>query len=618
MSDDPTTPDGTPDPWARPDGDDDGIRSHGDGIGPHEGGIGPDVLDRLVVDAAVPVAEVRRGGVGARVVAAVAGVALLVGGVAFAATQAGGDGAGSPEEAVQDLFDAVAAEDLLGVLASLDAGERDAMVEPVTAWFDELQRLEVLDGSFDPSAVAGLDIEIEGLELDVQPVRDDLARVHLRGGTARISTDGEALPLGAFVTDTLERFGVDRATLTSSDSGPVDEGDDTFLVAHDGPDGWRVSIGYTAVESARLDLGAPVPAGGLAPIGADDPAAAVEDLLRAGFALDLDGVIARLSPAELGAVQDYWPVLGPGPGEAPELPEGVEVRLVSLDTEVEADGDRARVRLRGVDVEVDTPDGDLGILVGDGCLALRGSLAEEIYAEAASVGGIDLPDPICIDDLPALVEEQLGLLGSGDPAADLLGGPFAQLELPDAGGLALPAPVVAAQRVDGAWYVALVRTGAESSVQGLRALERSDLDAVVDVVEQLVTGFQDAFAFPVGGALDGSSDDLFADDLFGDVDLGGGFPGIDDDDPDPFGYASLPRPGASDDVFAAEAWEVLRRAASVATPDPTAAACVLDVLQATASTSELYELADRTLYDLPARTPVARRWDEALAACGAG
>lgn len=98
------------------------------------------------------------GGIAGRVVAGVVGAVLLVGGVAFAATQLGNDGgAGDPEAAVRAMFDAIADEDVLGLLATLEPGERDAISAPVEQLFEELERLEVLDDSFDLAGIDGID-----------------------------------------------------------------------------------------------------------------------------------------------------------------------------------------------------------------------------------------------------------------------------------------------------------------------------------------------------------------------------------------------------------------------------------------------------------------------------
>src|SRR5690606_36910353 len=126
--------------------------------------------------------EVRSGGMGGRLVAGALGVLLLGGGIAFAATQAGSDaGASDPEGAVTELFDAIADEDVLVVLATLDPGERDALSDPVEDLFEQLERLEVLDDSFELDGVQGIDLEFEDLTFRNEPVREDRARAYLTG-----------------------------------------------------------------------------------------------------------------------------------------------------------------------------------------------------------------------------------------------------------------------------------------------------------------------------------------------------------------------------------------------------------------------------------------------------
>ena len=55
----------------------------------------------------------------------------------------------------KELFEAMADEDVLGLIATLDAGERDTIAGPVEQLFDELERLEVLDDSFQLDGVDG-------------------------------------------------------------------------------------------------------------------------------------------------------------------------------------------------------------------------------------------------------------------------------------------------------------------------------------------------------------------------------------------------------------------------------------------------------------------------------
>ncbi len=424
-------------------------------------------------------AEVRRRGIGARAVAAVLGVVLLLGGVGFAAAQLGADDR-TPEEAVGEFFQALSDEDVLGVLATLDPGERDALAQPVQDLFDELERLEVLDGSFDPSAVGGVDLNFDGMTYEQEPVRDDLARVRILGGQVSYTVDGASLPLGDFVRDTLDRFGVDLSDASGSDSSTIDAGSEDFLAVRRGPDGWRVSIAYTVAEAARLDAGAPVPdpAAALTPIGADSPEAAVDGVVRAMAALDLPGVVARFSPDELRALQEYWPLVG-----ADALPDaselGMQVDVRSLDLRSETDGDRARVYVDGFDVGMTVDGSHLDLTYADGCVTYEGDL-DRLGLDPSKAG-----EPVCPDDMDSFFQDSMGTSG-----LDGLG-----IDPPSFGPVRTPDGYVVADKVDGTWYVAPVNTVANGMVELLRAIDRSHLDAVVDMVDGFFTSFENAMTF---------------------------------------------------------------------------------------------------------------------------
>jgi len=463
--------------------------------------------------AAMDGGEVRRGGLGARIVAAGVGLALLGGGLAFAATQAGsGGGSGSPEEAVSRLFDALSDEDVLGVLAALDEGERDTLREPTEALFEELERLEVLD-DFELTGVPGIDLDFDGLTFRTEPIAQGLTRVHLTGGTASFAVDGTELPVGDFLADALDRFGVDHTELDEREEDEVSADDDVFLVARETADGWRVSLGYTAVEAIRMDLGRPVPATGMAPVGADSPEAAVEGLLRAAAAVDVRGIVARLSPHELGALQHYWPVLV----DDADLPTaddvGATIELTDLELEADTDGDRAVVAIRAIGADVTTDDFEGGATLADGCITLRGDAYESVRDE------VDIDDEtICQDELDEILGEAMAGATFGMEGLDELLAPGSDGGVEGLG--------ITTTRVDGRWYVAPVRTVADLGLAMLRTVDREDLEAVVDAIDGFFgEGFFGGGSVGGGFVPPGMTGDF--DDL-GTLEELEGFEGIDD------------------------------------------------------------------------------------------
>jgi hypothetical protein len=542
--------------------------------------------------------EVRAGGVGGRIVAGAVGLVLLLGGVAFAATQIGSDdGASDPEAAVTELFDAIADEDVLGMLATLDPGERDALSQPVERFFGELERLDVLDDSFELSGVAGVDLEFEDLTFRTEPVRSDLTRVHLTGGTASFAVDTDEIPVGDFLTDTFDRFGVEYRGVQQSESDTLDpaEADDTFLVVRDTGDGWRVSLGYTAVEVARVAQGAPVPAvgAGLAAIGADTPEEAVEGFLLAAVGIDIEGVVARLSPGELRAVHDYWPVLVGGADipTADDVP--ADIALTDLALRSSTDGDTGRVFIDSIGVDVVTEDFEGGATIVDGCIEVRGDIREEL--DAAEV---ELPDgPICQDDIEALVEEAAEEMGGADPFGfgGLDGFAMGDGEIPELG--------ITVVRIDGGWFVAPLGTSADLGLAVLETIGREELDSMVDAVEE-----------------------FFGSSFFGGGMLGGGFvpPGLTDDFED-FGdelelelgetevetFEELGDPIGDNDLDA-----TLAEMVEVFAGDPDVAACTLEQLRLKATTDQLFELADAYQYEYEPSMEAQDVLFGVLSACG--
>ncbi len=426
----------------------------------------------------------RSGGAGGRVLAGILVALVLVGGTVFAVSQLGSSGPGSPEDAVAELLDAASNEDVLGLLAALDSGERDALRDPVERMFEQLERLEVLDDSFSLDGVAGIDLAFEDVTYRTEPIRDDLARVYFTGGTVTGSLQSDEIPIGDFVSDTLERFDADISGVEESATSDIAD-TDIFLVARNGSDGWRVSIGYTAAEAARLDAGLPLDgAAAIEPVGSDSPEEAVEGLLRATVGFDLRTAIAHLSPGELGALQDYAGLfIDDAAAELATAAEEVDISIDDLSLRSEASGDRASVFVDGFAVTV-TVDGEtLSVGYTDGCFTLDGDMDGMELEETPFAEG-----PVCTADFEEVMEDFYGtsaMTGSGS----------GDMDLPEFPSLDPPTIGITTTRVDGDWYVAPIATGMDAMIAGLESIERSHLDAIVDFVEEMMTSFQEGFMF---------------------------------------------------------------------------------------------------------------------------
>lgn len=491
---------------------------------------------------------VKKGKAG-RIVAAVAGVALLGGGAAFALTQVSGDeGPSSPEAAVQELLDAAANEDILGALGAMHPGERRAVQPSIETMFSELQRLEVLGDTFDANGVAGVDIEFTDVTYETDQVADDVARVHITGGEVSFTAEGSELPIGDFVADLLERFEADIDELDTDESNDIEQGSDEFLVAVKTSDGWRVSLGYTIAEQARDDAGVDFDdlGEGIEPVGADSPEEAIEGFLTAVTDFDLEEVIARLSPNEFAALQAYAGLyLDEAEDGFAEGAEVVDITIDELDLDSEEDGDRATVFVRGFDVTIELAEG----VATDQAVTVQASYDGDCFA--IDFGDTD-PAELGIDlDQFGFDGGELcgGVGGVTDSASESLGSMLGG-ELPELPEIGEMTPGITVAKVDGQWYLAPIATGLDGVNEFLGALDRDILDEFVDfgfaVADSFATSFEEGFEegfSEVGTEItDEYSGDLFDPDVEGDetVDDGGIDDTFDDEEPaDEIDYQAL-------------------------------------------------------------------------------
>lgn len=380
---------------------------------------------------------------------AVAVVVLLAGGAMAAVQKGGGSGLSSPQGAVERLLEAVEDADLLGVLEALLPGERSSFREPVSDLASELRRLEILSSDLDLGGISGFEVSFDGLSYETDPVRDDLARVRIVGGTASYRVDPQRLPVGAFLRDVLGSE-LSAARPTSS-TDEVDDGTPGIAtVKHDGR--WYVSLWYTVAEGARVEAGAPVPdlADRLQARGAASPEAAVQDMIRALAGFDLRRAIELLPPGEAQALHDYAPLFIDEIDAASEsFAQEVVINIRDLRLEADRSGSRALVQIR--EAAVDAVVYPLG-------------LTFSFDGECAEVGEIGSPfvDRTCLTD------------ETGSDPFGALGGLFG-VEPPNL-DLDSPRFGFVAVEEDGLWYVSPTRTFFETFIAVLRIFDPEDLD----------------------------------------------------------------------------------------------------------------------------------------------
>jgi hypothetical protein len=340
-------------------------------------------------------------------------------------------------------------------------GERDAMRQPLTDLVGELQRLGVL-GKLDLNNLSAYNLRVEGLQLDAQTRRADLAFVRITGGTANYSFSSADLPLGSFLLSLLGSSATESSTSTGR--AELATGDDG-VVTIKRAGRWYISIGYTIAEQARLQAGASLDDLGerVTAKGADTPENAVRQLLQAAAKLDLRGVIELLPPGEMGALQEYAGLFLPDAQKAISA-DAPKITIDALDLTSKIDGSTATVTIDEV-AGTATYDATTVTLRG-GCIVVKTS-------GVTSLNSCDAPKASALPDLGALQS---------------IAGAKAGIRV---------------VKVDGKWYVSPVRTALDSFVAALAAIEPGDLLSMVDSIQGLTQSLGGSYS--MSSACDGSS-----------------------------------------------------------------------------------------------------------------
>jgi hypothetical protein len=377
----------------------------------------------------------------------IVGILALIGGGVFAANNLTGtkSGGSTPEETARALYDAVAHEDVLGVLENLVPGERDALREPLKNLRDELVRLDVLKSDFDLAGIKGVNLEFKNLQFTTTNLSSDIALVKTTSGVANYRVDPQLIPFGSFVRELAGPALLGSPTSGSSAVKPEDEAN-MVVVRQNGR--WYVSLGYTIAESARSESGAPVPSfgGGLAAAGKQTPEAAVEALLRAAVALDFETMIAVTPPDEAAALHDYAPMFIQAAKTLAAAAGGkYRATITELQLASEKTSSGALVTIKKIAFKASSPDGKFALDFDGDCLSGRGL-------------GPGFPPRLCSSDLK----------GAGLPQ-----------KTPHVG-------FVTVQR-GGVWYVSPLRTLVDGITAVLKVMDKKDLDQIKGLVGQFAS-----------------------------------------------------------------------------------------------------------------------------------
>ncbi|MGH9134591.1 MAG: hypothetical protein ACRDZZ_11680 [Ilumatobacteraceae bacterium] len=423
-------------------------------------------------------------------VGAVVAVVAIGSAGTFAATQmTGGNdgGAASAEELGQQVLDSIEDEDMLGLLDVLVPAERDLFKQPAIDLVSELSRLEVLSPAADLAKIEGVDLSVTGGSVGVRETNAaDITNLDLSGELSA-TVDGEALPIGDLI---LENAGdVDLSELDQKASTELA----LPVTAVEVGGRWYLSLFFTGAEAARqsLDPVPDIPAAGVEPAGGDSPEDAIDELLDGIERLDLAAMIGALNPGDAAALQRYAPLfLDDAQATLDEAP--VEFEFTEAEYTVTGDGSRRHASIDLLAVE-GTADGEgFELEYADGCF--------KVAAEGEEVNTCDLDDQIAGQEVGQF-EDMLSEGPVGD-LVDVLTEAFADYDQP---GITLV-------RTDGSWYVSPIGTALDQLLAVTNALDRGELDALIEAVPPAADAFLDEL-FGTGLELD----DPFVEDLIDDT-----------------------------------------------------------------------------------------------------
>jgi len=277
-----------------------------------------------------------------RIAAITGAVVALTGGLTLTGIVATGgeDGGGNtPEDAVLEFVEAIENRDVIGALDVIDPGESDALINTVTALVEESTRIGLFSDAIDTTDVPGAAAGIDGLQLSTDQVATDLAVVTADGGTAELSIDLNALPLGAGLAD--------QVNPEDGELAFIDFADDPLSVATVERDGrWYVSFSYSIAEAVRRDAGLPFPvAAPPSGDGFDDPGAAAAAFWTHAASLDLTSAIATFAPGEADAISRYVPLWSASIDAtlADAEASGFEISIADIEFDITPDGNRSLV-----------------------------------------------------------------------------------------------------------------------------------------------------------------------------------------------------------------------------------------------------------------------------------
>jgi len=395
---------------------------------------------------------------------------LVIAALGFAAVElAAGDGASSPEGAVEALFRAIDQEDAIGAIEALEPSERRLLMSTVGDLQDEGDRLGLTDPDADLRGVQGVDLEVRDLALRTEDLADGVVAVELSGAVSS-ATDLRELPLGPVIEGAIERSREDEDGPSSVEERTSDEldlaGGRLVAVRRDG--GWHVSLVASVAEAIRRDVEDPVPfpeASDVVPaVGAPDPEAAVRQAIDAATSLDVRRLIELTDPVEAEVLHRYGSLLVDAAADGSSGGSSVEISDLSLTVRDGPDGDRV-VSADTITMTTGDEDETYTSRYADGCTEVTWSYSDAYREEYLAEWGDEDADSSWLD---------------GDTyrtCRDDVLGPWAIFGLVESPGML---SVVVTEH-DGAWYVRPAATLVETVLDALRALDAEQVQRSVRI-----------------------------------------------------------------------------------------------------------------------------------------
>ena len=360
-----------------------------------------------------------------------------------------GDGADSPEAAVDAFFNAIDHEDPIGVMEALDPEERQILRPALEDTSTEAKRVEVASQDLDLRNVKGIELQVHGLTYRTQPLAQGLVAIDLTGGYVDASADINEMPVGKTISDILQRDDTEAGGRVDRKSDDRIELDGVHLVAVQRSGGWHVSALYSLAEQIRQtgDPVRPVPnfGSGIAAKGAADPETAVRDAVTAATKFDVRRLIELTPPDEMAMLHDYGPLLVDAAADSSDgEPSNFTVTDLKLTTEDGPDGTKV-VTARSYKLAMDDTYERFEVVFDGKCTSTKFTYTD--------------PDPTWINGEPRTTKvcQDAGVV---DDFATV--GFF----LPIYGGM--NRLQVITEEHDGQWYISPTRSIIESALGGVR------------------------------------------------------------------------------------------------------------------------------------------------------